>query len=673
MRTAPFAFNFKPLALAIAIGLSLTAPQSHAQGVQAGVNITDAKVVGGELQLRVAPDASSNLNLDGYGNKNNAGLKMSYQMLSTGAGMSAATGSVYKVFMAGDTMLKGIEGINGAKGKFSKVSVGFGMETREFFFSTYLSRGMGSAVLVKDLGTMGNYVAAYDMGYGVRVGTFIEPALMRLTLGGDYERGKQGARQITGSLEAEKFFTGLPFSVALTGESYQRKDALTGSNADFRGILSVKYDLLSGANAGNSADWAKRALATSASHKKTVDTYAYQQAKTTSTTPAPVTNTAPVANSDTFTVTAGSAANSFNVLANDTDANGDSLTITAVSLPSKGAASIVNNQINYVPSATVASGTDTFTYTISDGKGGSATGTVNVTINAAAAVNRNPIANADAFTVAANSSANSFAVLANDTDPDGDTLSLSAVGTPSAGGTATISAGKISYTPKASYSGSETFSYTVSDGKGGSATGNVTVTITAAAAVNRNPVAVADSLTVAANAAATVVNVLANDSDPDGDTLSVTAVSTAAHGLVMMVSNNISYTPTAGYSGADSFTYTVSDGKGGTAVGTVNVTVTAPVAPPTANVAPVANADSFTVAKDSTNNALDVLANDTDANGDTLTIIAINPPQHGTAVVTGGKIVYTPTAGYTGADNLSYLITDSKGGTAVALVAITVQ
>jgi hypothetical protein len=602
--------------------------------------------------------------LDAYGSKSAAGLKLSYQMLSTGDGISAATASVFRVFLAGDVSKPGISDQNGHKASFGKYTLGMGYENRHYFGSLYFSKGSGDTALIKDLGSVGNYLAAYDTGYGLRVGTYVEEALLRLTAGADYERGKYGARQVTGSLEAEKFFQGMPFSVALSGESLNRRDSLAGSSQDTRGMLTVKVDVTGQAMAGSHPDWAKRALATSAAHKRTVDTYAFQQSKAASPTTS---NRAPVAVADSVTVVSGSSNNSIAVLANDSDADGDTLSISAVSAPSKGSASISGKNIVY-NSNTGSSGTDSFTYTVSDGKGGSAQGTVTVTITAAAVANRAPVAVSDTATVAANAAATLINVLANDSDADGDTLSLTAVGATSAGGTATLSGNQISYTPKAGYSGTETFSYTVSDGKGGSAQGTVTVTITPAVVVNRVPVAVNDTATVAANAAATLINVLANDSDADGDTLSLTAVgATSAGGTATLSGNQISYTPKAGYSGTETFSYTVSDGKGGSAQGTVTVTIT-----PAANRVPVAVNDTLTVAANSSNNVVNVLANDSDPDGDTLSIQSISTAPNGTVILVSGKLSYTPKAGYSGSDSFSYVVGDGKGGTATATVTITV-
>ena len=160
----------------------------------------------------------------------------------------------------------------------------------------------------------------------------------------------------------------------------------------------------------------------------------------------------------------------------------------------------------------------------------------------------------------------------NDTDVEGDTLSVTAVSTTS-NGTATITddGTTVSYTPNANFHGSDSFTYVVSDGNGGTDTGTVDVTVTA---VNDPPVATNDAATTAEDTAI-VMRVLDNDTDVEGDTLSVTAVSTTSNGAAAITDDGttVTYTPNANFHGSDSFTYVVSDGNGGTDTGTVDVTI----------------------------------------------------------------------------------------------------
>jgi large repetitive protein len=131
-------------------------------------------------------------------------------------------------------------------------------------------------------------------------------------------------------------------------------------------------------------------------------------------------------------------------------------------------------------------------------------------------------------------------------------------------GSVTFTATGVSYTPNANYFGADSFTYTIGDGNGGSATATVNVTVTN---VNDNPVAVTDSATVAEDSGANAIAVLANDTlGPDtGETLAVSAVTQGTNGSVTFTATGVSYTPNANYFGADSFTYTIGDGNGGTA------------------------------------------------------------------------------------------------------------
>ncbi len=161
-------------------------------------------------------------------------------------------------------------------------------------------------------------------------------------------------------------------------------------------------------------------------------------------------------------------------------------------------------------------------------------------------------------------------VLANDTDPDGDPLTVVSVGA-AAHGTATTDGNTVTYTPNTNFNGVESFGYTVSDGRGGSASAIITVAVLP---VNDPPQALDDSTSTSQDNAVTVA-VLANDADPDGDALSVAAVGSAGQGATSTDGASIIYTPTLGYTGTDSFSYTVTDGNGGQATAQVMVTVLA--------------------------------------------------------------------------------------------------
>jgi large repetitive protein len=202
--------------------------------------------------------------------------------------------------------------------------------------------------------------------------------------------------------------------------------------------------------------------------------------------------------------------------------------------------------------------------------------------------------------------------------------------------------------------GTDTFSYQITDGHYESEPATVTVTVEAE---NQAPVAMTDTVTTAAETSV-VVDVLANDTDPEGEALTVTQVSSPTHGTATILADQtIEYTPPPDFNGADQFTYTVSDGEA-TAQGAVSVTVEA------VNDAPIAHADAVTTTAE-TPVVITPLDNDHDPDGDPLTLTAVGAPAHGQATLhpTTATITYTPTQDldtvtlpYT--DPFSYTISD---------------
>jgi cysteine-rich repeat protein len=345
-----------------------------------------------------------------------------------------------------------------------------------------------------------------------------------------------------------------------------------------------------------------------------------------------------------------------NVLANDSDPDGNPLTATITTPPSAGTASISAGVVTYHPGAGYSGG-DLIGYAVSDGDGNTATAAVHVTVNRP---EHPPSAHHDFLTVAENASG-AIDVTANDTDADGDALTVVWFSEPSHG-TASFTGNVATYAPDASFVGSDEFEYTIDDGHGMTSTASVFVTVTA---VNDAPVAVDDTLVTPEDTEGGV-NLLGNDSDPDGDSLTVVAFTQPLHGTVAVVAGLASYIPAPNYNGPDAFSYTVADPSGAMSTATVHVTV-APVNDP-----PVAAADSASLDED-TAVTIDVVGNDRDVDGDALAITAVTQPAHGTAAIASGhEVTYTPAANYNGPDAFSYTIGDPSGATATAVVAITV-
>nr|QIO32460.1 DUF4082 domain-containing protein [Bradyrhizobium sp. 1(2017)] len=197
--------------------------------------------------------------------------------------------------------------------------------------------------------------------------------------------------------------------------------------------------------------------------------------------------------------------------------------------------------------------------------------------------NQPPVANNDSgYTTTQNAALTiaGGALLANDSDPNGGTLTITGV-SGAVNGTVSFNSqtNTVTFTPNTGYTGAASFSYAIADGQGGTATATVSLTVNTA--TNQQPVANNDSgysttrdtaLTIAASA------LLANDTDPNGDPLTITGVSAGVNGTVSFnaQTSRVTFTPTTGYTGAASFSYTISDGRGGTATATANLTVTTP-------------------------------------------------------------------------------------------------
>jgi hypothetical protein len=192
-----------------------------------------------------------------------------------------------------------------------------------------------------------------------------------------------------------------------------------------------------------------------------------------------------------------------------------------------------------------------------------------------------------------------IAVLANDVNPD-NVLSVTSVGTPAHGSAGVNQDNTVTYTPALNYNGTDSFTYTVTDGTSWSGTATVTVTV---APVNDPPVAVDDIATTSKNQWV-VVTVVANDTDVDGDSLTVSSITDPAHGSTYNHGQAITFFPDQDFVGTDTFSYTVSDGNGGYDTADVTVTVSGP---------PVANTDTYYVGAGQTLviSAPGVLTNDT--------------------------------------------------------------
>ncbi|MFT4924681.1 MAG: hypothetical protein ACI8WB_000764 [Phenylobacterium sp.] len=354
------------------------------------------------------------------------------------------------------------------------------------------------------------------------------------------------------------------------------------------------------------------------------------------------------------------------VLAND---NGDNsalnpASVSMATLPTHGKTTIntASGVISYVPESDF-NGTETFSYMVSDMIGTfSVATTVTVTVNS---INDAPIAANEMVSVNQDNSI-VIDVLANDSDVDGasdinsDTLLIT---TQPTHGEVIINNAKISYQPTASYSGSDSFKYSVSDNS--NVVSNVATVSINVVGSNAAPVTVADTLSINEDQLA-AIDILGNDSDSDGTLVasSVVIISQPTNGTVIVNSDGtLAYTPNANFFGNDSLSYTVQDNGGATSFeATVSIAVNS------VNDAPVTTNDTIRVVDLTSTQILNVIANDDDVDGTISSISLITQPQNGTISIDSTTLLlrYIPSAGFSGTDVFSYQLTDNDGAISAA-------
>ena len=381
-------------------------------------------------------------------------------------------------------------------------------------------------------------------------------------------------------------------------------------------------------------------------------------------------NSAPVAVNDSYTATEDTVLNvpqATGVLLNDTDSDTDPLTANIVTQPAFGAVVLAaNGSFTYTPVANY-NGPDSFTYRAFDGVANSIAATVSITVNGTPDA---PVAVGESYATDRGVAlvVNAPGVLANDTDPDGQTLTAQLVANPASGTLALNANGSFTYTPTPTFSGAVNFTYRASDGALTSSVATVTIS------VNSAPVAAADSYAATEDTTLNVpaTGVLANDSDPDGEPITAVLVTNAANGTVTLNANgSFTYVPAANFAGPDTFTYRATDGTRNSA----NVTVTINVAG--VNDVPVAVNDTYglPIGEVSTvSAALGVLANDIDVDAPTLTAQLLTSPASGTLIWSGnGSFTYTPAPGFMGSVSFTYKASDGTSLSAVATVTLNVE
>lgn len=352
------------------------------------------------------------------------------------------------------------------------------------------------------------------------------------------------------------------------------------------------------------------------------------------------------------------------VLANDSDPDGDTLTVISSSPAANGTVNCTTAGVcTYTPSANF-SGTDAFSYTISDSRGGTDSATVTITINA---VNDPPVAFSQSVSTPEDTP---VAITLTCSDAEGDLITFSIVGSPG-NGTLSGTPPNTTYTPNTDFNGNDSFTFKCNDGQLDSNTATVTITV--------NPINDAPELAT-----------ISDQSVNEGQTLTVNATCADIDSLSLtLTASNLptGATFTDHGNGTGTFTYspdfdvvqhpntstlfqnvqvTCSDGNGSFDTETFNITVN------DVNRNPIANDDTVTTDED-TPVVIDVRANDTDPDGDALTVTSFTQGTNGTVSCTATQCTYTPNANFHGTDTFTYTISDGHGGTDTATVTITVN
>jgi hypothetical protein len=292
-----------------------------------------------------------------------------------------------------------------------------------------------------------------------------------------------------------------------------------------------------------------------------------------------------------------------------------------------------------------------------------------------------PVAIADIVSVETDSLNNSIAALTNDIDLSGTGLTITAVMVdqtlpPMAGAAASTNGTTVTFSPPAGFIGVVTLQYAIEDGTGAVSSALIAVSVLPVALP---PVALPDTAMVLQDAAATDIDVLANDVDFSGGGLALTNVSVAtslppaAHTLAI-VADQVRFTPAAAFVGVVVVNYTATDGNGETADGVLTIVVS-PLAVPTG---PVPVPDAEVVAQDSGATDIDVLANDVDPVGGGLSVTGVVvsasvPNAVHTVAIAGNQVRFTPAAGFAGIVVVTYTATDDDGNDADGVLTVVVS
>ncbi|MBU1775847.1 MAG: tandem-95 repeat protein [Gammaproteobacteria bacterium] len=342
-----------------------------------------------------------------------------------------------------------------------------------------------------------------------------------------------------------------------------------------------------------------------------------------------------------------------------TDVDSTTLTTQIVTGPAHGVLTQnADGSYTYTPAANY-NGVDSFTYQANDGALDSNIATVSLNVTA---VNDAPTLG-DLNLAAVEDTALTINPLAQATDIDGDALTASIVATSQHGQLTVNADGSFTYSPDLNFNGVDSFTYKVNDGHADS---NIATVTLAVAAVNDAPVA-ADAAVTTAEDTALVIDLRTYATDVDSTTFTASIFTGPTHGvLTQNADGSYTYTPTANYNGADSFTYLVNDGSADSNIATVTLAITAVNDAPTLGDLNLAGVEDTAL-------AMNLLAAASDVDGDLLTASIVAGPLHGQVSINAdGSFTYTPELNFNGADSFTYKANDGSLDSNIATVLLTI-
>ncbi|WP_410503587.1 Ig-like domain-containing protein [Leeuwenhoekiella sp. ZYFB001] len=384
-------------------------------------------------------------------------------------------------------------------------------------------------------------------------------------------------------------------------------------------------------------------------------------------------NAAPVANDDTAITEAGTPVEG-NVLVNDFDPDGDTITVTGNTEPTNGSVTVnPDGSYTYTPEPGFI-GEDSFEYTVCDDADPSLCATGTVTIEVVADTDNTTVANDDAFFgyIGEEITGN---VLTNDSDPEGDAISVISNTQPANGNVTVAADGSLTYTPNTDFSGADQFTYTIEDANGAQDTATVYISVDPSENGGNTILAIND-INDTFEGQPVSGDVGTNDENPDGpaDSEVYTVLTQPASGsLVFNADGTYTYTPNDGFIGEDTFSYEVCDGGSPQACDSADVIIQVlPIGTPD-NAAPVAN-DDTAITEAGTPVEGNVLVNDFDPDGDTITVTGNTEPTNGSVTVNpDGSYTYTPEPGFIGEDSFEYTVCDDADPSLCATGTVTIE